>query len=522
MRPIMLTLGFLAVTALVVRAQQSLPRPSYTLDPKPKEWTFIGYSFTRTTLSNVTPTNDVLQGQVIGRLFGSNSTNTTSRASFYTEQRFVPFIVYKPDILDGYATFRTLMKVDYTFGDQSYGIGNNRGGGLSGGQINLQTLMANVEIRPPDADWNAVIGLQRMFDNPRDPNTNTLELAQTTGYKLSFWGTQAVGAAVFADLTPTLTSRLGAYQLWENQISIDDDVYLIMADLKHRATPNWELGYSLWYLRDTGKNAGGISILGQGLTSALAEYNGATRIDLRQTGAKTQNYKAHLLWGGVNAAYNRDFVTGPWMADGFAVLNTGTIDSLGVKTGRAGEVLSGAVNMSLQYKYGMTSKDRLWIEGLFTSGDEDGLRDGKLNSVLTGNVWGSPVGIYSSHKAFLLFPDPQVVNRYYSAVHDISNMGFGTSAVFVNAQKDFIPNRFSGKVGVASAISNVAPPNGGHYIGSEINAELKYNLKVFLTLGISGAYMMNGDFYDSPRVRNSTAKPDNPWVLFTSLSWLMF
>jgi len=521
MRRIILTLILAAVPYASLIAQSTY-RPKYTLDPKPKEWTFIGYSFTRTTVSNVTPMNDVLQGQVIGRLFGSNSTSTVPRAAFYTEQRFVPFIVYTPSILDGYATFRTLMKIDYTFGDQSYGIGNNRGGGLSGGQVNLQTLMANVEIRPPDKGWNAVVGLQRMFDNALDPNTNTLEIAQTTGYKLSFWGTQAVGAALFKDVNPTLKMRLGAYQLWENQISMDDDVYLIMGDLKNRASKNWEVGYSLWYLRDTAKNAGGISILGQGLTSALAEYNGAVRLDFRDAGVSTQNYKANLFWTGINTSYNRDFISGPWMADGYAIANVGTIDSIGVETGRIAEVASAAVNAGLHFKYGQTNKDKVWIEGLFTTGDTDGVKDGKVNSILTGNVWGSPVGIYGSHRAFLLFPDAQVVNRYYSAVHDISNMGYGTSAVFLNASKDFIPNKFSGKMGFASAISNVAPPRGGNYIGSEINAEFKYNLKVFLTIGVSGAYMMNGDFYDSPRVRLSDSKPNNPWVIFTSLSWLMF
>lgn len=497
-------------------------RPAHTIDPKPKEWTFIGYSFTRSTFSNVTPTNDVLQGQVIGRLFGSNSTNTVPRVGMYTEQRFVPFIVYKPDILDGYATFRTLMKIDYTFGDQSYGIGNNRGGGLSGGQVNLQTLMANVDIRPPDAKWNAVIGLQRMFDNPLDPNVNTLDVAQTTGYKLSFWGTQAVGASFYADVNPTTKLRLGAFQLWENQVSRDDDVFLWMADAKSRVSQNWELGYSLWYLRDTAKGAGGISILGQGLTSALSEYNGAVRLDLRDLGATTQNYKANLFWTGMNAAYNRDFVSGPFSADGFAILNIGSIDSVGVKTGHAADVFSTALNAQVQYKYGMTNKDKVSLEALFTSGDTDGISDGNVNSILTGNVWGSPVGIYGSHRAFLLFPDPQVVNRYYSAVHDLSNMGYGTTAVFLNASKDFIPNRFSGKVGLATAISNVAPPNGGNIIGSEINAEFKYNLKVFLTVGLSGAYMVNGDFYDSSTVRESAVKPDNPWVVFTTLSWLMF
>ena len=88
------------------------------------------------------------------------------------------------------------------------------------------------------------------------------------------------------------------------------------------------------------------------------------------------------------------------------------------------------------------------VEGLYTTGDKDGIVDGKLSSVLTGNIWGSPVGIYSSHRALLLFPDPQVVNRYYSAVHDISNLGMGTTAFFFNAYHDFIPNRFNVKLGL--------------------------------------------------------------------------
>ncbi|MBK7630956.1 MAG: hypothetical protein IPJ23_09720 [Ignavibacteriales bacterium] len=139
-------------------------------DPAPKEFQFIGYSFTRATGSNVTPTNDILQGQVIGRLFGQNSTNTIPQTSVYAEQRFVPYFVYKPSILDGFATFRGLFKIDYTWGDQAYGVGNNRGGAINGGQVNLQTLLANVDLRPENSDWNVVLRMQRLFDNVRDPN----------------------------------------------------------------------------------------------------------------------------------------------------------------------------------------------------------------------------------------------------------------------------------------------------------------------------------------------------------------
>ncbi|MCC5927063.1 MAG: hypothetical protein JJU41_10945 [Bacteroidetes bacterium] len=492
-------------------------------DPKPNELQFIGYSFTRTSLTNITPLNDVIQGQVIGRLFGTNSTQTVDRAAFYTEQRFVPMFIYTPSILDGYATFRGLFKIDYTFGDQAYGVGNNRGGGLSGGQVNLQTLMANVDLRPPGKNYNVVLGLQRIFDNARDPNVNTLDLAQTTGYKLSYWGTQGVGVTTFWRPIPTTHVRLGAYQLWENLIARDDDVVLFMADVLTRPVPKLELGFNLWYLRDTASNRGGVSVLGQGLTSALSEYNGSVRIRIP---GSSQAYKANMFWLGSNFNWNRDFVESPWMFDGYVMANLGTIDHDGGDlTGRVADVAGLAFNASVQYKYGMTNRDKVWFEVLHTTGDGDGVEDGKLNSVITGNVWGSPVGIYSSHRAYLLFPDPQVVSRYYSAVHDISNMGLGVTGLFLNAQRDIIPNRFSAKVGTAAALSTFSLPGGGNFVGGEVNAEVKYNLKVFLTLGLSGAYMFTGDFYDAALATSPVAdviNPINPWTVFVSLSWLMF
>jgi hypothetical protein len=509
----------LLALALPVLAQYN-PRVPRLNDPKPPELQFIGYSFTRSTLSNITPTNDVLQGQVIGRLFGSNSTSTVDRTAIYTEQRFVPMFIYSPNILDRYATFRGLFKIDYTYGDQAYGIGNNRGGGLSGGQVNLQTLMANVDLRPPGKNFNIVLGLQRIFDNPRDPNVNTLDLAMTTGYKLSFWGTQGVGLTAFWRPIPTTHVRFGGYQLWENQISRDDDVVLFMADMLTRPVPLLEWGVNLWFLRDSANNRGGISVLGQGLTSALAEYNGAVRIRIP---GDSQQYKANMLWLGTNMNWNRDFIQGTWAADAYAIANLGTINhDGGSNTGRVADVAGLAFNAALYYKYGMTVRDRVWAEVLFTTGDGDGAADGTLSSVVTGNVWGSPVGIYSSHRAFLLFPDAQVVSRYYSAVHDISNLGLGVAGVFLNAQRDLIPNRFSAKVGTAAAISNYSLEGGGNFVGAEINAELKYNLKVFLTIGISGAYAVLGDFYDAPKATIEGSKPLNPWTTFVSLSWLMF
>jgi hypothetical protein len=508
-----------ALLALALGADaQVTERPP--ADPVPREWQFIGYSFTRTTATNISPTDDILQGQVIGRLFGPNSTNTSTRTAVYTEQRFVPMIIYRPKILDGFATFRGLFKIDYTWGDQAYGVGNNRGGGLSAGQINLQTLLANVEIKPKDAKWNAVVGLQRLFDNVYDPNVNTVQMAQTSGYKLAFWGTQAVGVNVFATPIPGTKLRAGFFQLWENEISADDDVHLVMADFDTRLAPKLEAGLDAWWVRDKANGAGGVSVLGQGLNSALAEYNGATRLRFPPS---VDRYSANLVWLGARAAYNRDFLAGRFWADAFAVLNLGSVDTMGTGRGSAGDVLGVAANGFATYRYGVTSNDRVGLEALVSTGDGNGISDGSVSSVFTGNVYGSPVGIYSAHRSLILFPDPQVVNRYYASVQDISNMGLGVSALFAHVSRDIVPNRFSGKIGAATAFSNTTLSGGGSHIGTEVNAELKYNLRVFLTAGLSAGYMRLGSFYDAPASTYSRQRPArDPWVVFTHITWTMF
>jgi hypothetical protein len=509
------------ILVLSAFAQDSLSRFDRALripDPKSPEFRFIGYWFTRASISDISPTNELLQGQIIGRLFGQNTTNTGKTAN-YVEQRFVPMFIYSPHILDGVATFRSLFKIDMTWGDAAYGVGGNKGGGFNGGQVNLQTLLANVEIRPTDAPWNVVVGLQRVFDNVRDPNLAAISTAQTSAYKLSYWGTQGVGASFYTYLNKETQFRAGYYQLYENIISENDDVGLWMFDVESRITPKLEVGADAWFVWDRGKNNGGISVLGQGLNSTLAEYNGAVRLNF-----PTSKYEANIAWLGGHASYNRDFSLGRIWWDGFVMTNLGTIDTVGaLATEEFADIFGVAANASLNYKYGQTVNDKISFEALYTTGDNNGVADKQVNSVLTGNIYGSPTAIYSNHRALLLFPDPKVVNRYYSAVQDISNMGYGVTGLFLSASNDIVPNKFMVKVGTALAISNTTPRQGGNLVGTEVNVEAQYTYKVFLTFGLSAGYMSMGDFYDSPDVTYNRVRPSHdPWVAFFNMMWLMF
>jgi hypothetical protein len=426
--------------------------------------------------------------------------------------------IYSPSILDGVATFRGLFKIDVTWGDAAYGVGGNVGGGINAGQVNMQTLLANVDIRPKDSDWNIVIGMQRLFDNVRDPNITAVSTHQTSGYKLSYFGTQAVGINVFGNLTKTTMFRAGYFQLYENIIEKDDDVSLWMFDIESRILPRLEVGADAWFVWDRGKSAGGISVLGQGLNSGLAEYNGAPRLYL-----PTSKYEANLGWFGAHASYNRDFATGRLWGDAFVMSNFGTIDTVSTSTKHYADIIGVAANASLNYKYDMTVNDRISLEVVFSSGDGNGGSDGTVNSVFTGNVYGSPTAIYSNHRALLLFPDPKVVNRYYSAVHDISNMGYGVTGLMASVSRDFIPNKLYAKAGLSTAFSNVVPKKGSSHIGTEYNIEVQYTYRVFLTFSINAGYMEIGNFFNSPDVTYDHKRPtEDPWVVFATMSWLMF
>lgn len=131
-----------------------------------KELQAFVYFYTQGVSMNMYPQNDFLKGQIVGRLFGSNTTSTSdSLTAFYVEQRAIPFFVYTPRIFDGKATLRASFEIDWTWGDVAYGTGGNQGSAVSADQVNIQTQNLEVELAPVK-NWTVNIGLQRMFDTP--------------------------------------------------------------------------------------------------------------------------------------------------------------------------------------------------------------------------------------------------------------------------------------------------------------------------------------------------------------------
>jgi len=493
-------------------------------EPEP-EFQFLAFFINQGVRSNFYPENIFMKGQVIGRLFGDNTTRTSdSLTSSYFEQRILPFFIYQPKLFNGKAILRASFEIDFTWGDASYGAGGNLGSAISSDFVNLQTQNIELELKPID-HWRINLGIQRLFDTPYNPYRTYFDKMLQTGYRLAFWGTDAVGISVRRDVDYSAL-KFGFYQLYENDVQEDDDVLLGEFQYQKTLTPLWKAGGSLYYIRDRSNGEGGVSIYAQGLNSKLNGYNGTFRFDFG-----SDPYAADIAWIGGYFSRNEDFMMDRFRLTGFFNYNLGKAD---VKKGgnweRGADIGGLAANTRFAYRYGQTEKDFISVDYIFATGDDNALDDKKYTGVVTGNTWGAPAGIFIGSGAYILFPHGNVVNRFTPAIADLSNMGYGLSAFTVNASKDFIPHKLNGKLGMAYANSMVKPAGGGTHVGTEANAAVSYSFGPFMSLELHGAYLWLGDFYKSNESKysfdiNGTAEtgiPLNPWTVFIVFKWLMF
>ncbi len=488
-----------------------------------KELTFYAFFITQGVSTNMYPESSLFNGQLVGRLFGQNSSTTSSsKTSYYGEQRLIPFFIYEPKLFKGKALLRASFEIDWTWGDQAYGVGGNKGGALSGDQVNIQTQNVEVEYIPSKG-WAINLGLQRLYDTPFNPYRTFFDKMTYTGYRLAYWGSDAVGISVRKN-TDLSKFKLGYYKLYENNTELSDDVTLLEAFYRRKLPKYWNVGASVYSILDRGKNTGGVSVFGQGLTSVLTTYNGAYLFNF-----ETNDYTADIVWLGTFFSRNPDFIMDRFQLSGFFNYNLGHVN-VNKEGWEDGVDISGfALNTRGAYRYGQTLNDFISVDYVYSSGDQNGISDGKYTGVITGNTWGLPASIFISSGAYLLFPHSYVVNRFTPVVSDLSNMGYGLNAFTINAHHDIIPHKLNVKIGMAQGFSNVVPQNGGSNIGTEVNAAVKYKLGAFMSVELHGANMWLGEFFDSNDSNYSSdingsydVRPPNPWTVFIVYKWLLF
>jgi hypothetical protein len=491
----------------------SEPFPEEKPDQDPRELNFISYFFMKGTYSNIAPTNEFLKGQVVGRLFGGNTTVTSKATSNYTEQRFIPMFTYSPRLFDGWAKIRGSFEFDWTWGDANYGVGGNFGGAFGADAVNMQTQNLFLELRPrKNLFINA--GLQRIFDNTRVAWYTFTDDLVYKGYRLALFGSDATGLTTHWMFDTDETLRAGFYQLYENNVEQRDDVVLYLAEYERALSIDASAGLSLYYLRDYANGEGGISSLRQGLNSQLADYNGVFRFEFGN-----ESYDADVLWAGGHFHKDPLLRQGNTGFGGFALYNFGQANSASHKVDIGGL----AANLRVAHRWGRQMNDQVVLDAIYTTGDDNNISDGKYSGVLTGNNWTSPGAVFFSHGLYLLLPHGSVVNRFVAATIDIQNLGYGMQAASLQLHKDLIPHKLKAKVGAGVGYASKTIDGMGSQVGTELNFNLRYTLRVFMDLELHAAYLWLGDFYDSPVVNGGLdERPNDPWTVFATFKWIGF
>lgn len=499
-------------------------------DPKPDPLQLINYFFVRATVTNQLGDPAGLKGVSLGPLgaLGGSGTRTGKDTStFYVEQRWIPILSYSPSFTDGLATFRAQFEIDFTWGLAANAVQQNQGGGLNVDQVNIQTKNVNAAIYPTrdPEELSIVLGAQNAYDTIYDPAITPLYDLVKTGYKLSYFGTDAVGASIYGRLGGLWKLSVFPFGSAQPDKALKDDprfsyAWLTTADYAYPIWPGTVVGASFWHLQDDTRGAAYAfeGLVGSGPASTgLSSFTGTARFNMDQPAG-------HVEYIGANFHHNINFFTSDFAASGFLMYNAGSYESKKEDTqlNKKVDVEGLAGNLELMYRWGRTNKDLLTLEGMFTSGDSDPT-DGKYTSAYTMNFYGLPGAVWFNHKTLLLFPFTSTVSNYTGAVTDISNQGFGLASAIATASYDIIPNKLNAKLGGAFAQSMATPPptqdgvQRGRFIGVEVNAELVYQLRYLMNIGLHGGYMKKGNFYEG-----NARLTEDPWAVFSTFTWIAF
>ncbi len=474
----------------------------------PKALTFLGLVQSRGTISNVESGSPFFDGQVIGELGGLNGTKVSGEETTEgTEFRTTGFLTLAPTALGGQAELTAGFEIDYAFGDASYGLGGNSGGGIGADQVNLQTRRLYAAWRPrlgPKHHLAFVLGQQFVADGAYDPSRAHPDDLFRTGGGLRLFGTEAAGLTVYGryadDWGERARYRVGAYSLYEQGMSARDDVTLFLSDVQIIPEYGFRLGGHVWHLRDRSGGGAG-SALGAGPSSGLSEMLGGPRLDLRLDElAPAPEIDADFFWFAVDGGYNHRLDVAPYGVNGLAVLQAGGIYATDLPDDTS---IGWLADIEGRYRIAAGDGSVLRAEVLYTSDDDPELSG--YGGLLTGNSYGVAAANWGTHGSVLLFPDIQAINRQVSVIHDVSNGGDGLLAFSGNAGYDFVPNRFGATVGFAAANNGA-----GQLVGTEYNARLRYRPLPLFDLGATVATVTGTD------------NVVNPWTAYLSLQWAVF
>jgi hypothetical protein len=420
---------------------------------------------------------------------------------FFTEQRLRPKYTAK---LDSDVKVVVEFEIDSRWGDtdKSSTKGRNFGGAWETDNVNIETKNVYVEFPLVYIPTKAKVGLMGLDDAYKGIFFNADSAAVMTetilgkakltiGWMRAYDNTNFNGSTGTIPVVNSTGATEGANSGFHGKYSYDIGVL----DAKYEINENLKVGgsYYLVYENLLKQQGFGYNIL-------------------------------HTL--GVNAVAK----LGPATVDAFILYQAG--DNPVNNLGRPGKDVSAyAAQIAGTMKVGTNGVVRASF--LYASGD-----DGKSDTVRAfqsiSSLGGETTSTYSSARMMMLIDHTRNATTTDRAlIATITNNNMGVMAGFLGYDTEFGKVFANANLGMAAgATGNDNKPvnlktggyNSSNYIGTELNAEVGYNIGKNMKLSLLGGYVMLGDFYKNT-VRNggTTATlpigtPDNPWKTEVALN----
>jgi hypothetical protein len=389
-----------------------------------------------------------------------------------------------------------------TVGYSTLGAQRNSGGALGGDRINLETKNVFVWFKLPNTSLDFTVGLQ----------------GQSDAYAGLLFGAADM-AGIFANgKFEPVTYKLGFAKLYENSTSKTDDMTLYVASVGFVPVKEVKLGLNFYFLQDDTGKVGGVTQF---------PFNPLTQVALDNTLNKKRIYTP-----GVDVA----FKLGPATLSAFALYQTGKIEFL----------VPGASDLDIKGFAGDVRADlnvgpgKAFIEGLYISGG-DGTGDEYESIITLSDVNASPGGnsFFARTDMMILLVNADDINtsqaligaaasvtpggsalssRFGTCVTSPGNCGRGIWHVAAGYTQK-LGDRLTAKVGAGHLRATKLLVSDASFMdktmGTEVNANVNYNIMKGLDFGVYGAYAWLGDFYKP----NATDDPDDPFDVHFRLNY---
>jgi hypothetical protein len=363
----------------------------------------------------------------------------------------------------------------------------NSGGALGGDKINLETKNAYLWFKLPNTSIDFTVGLQ----------------GQTDTYAGILYGAADMAGIFMTGKMEPVTWKLGWAKLYENTQWRSDDLDLWVAEVKLQPTKDIKLGLNFNYIQDD-----------------TQKQVSATSLPFA-TAAGNRNAKK-IYTPGI------DFSLGVPAAaiSGFAFYQWGTVDSY--ESGQPDVDISGyALDLRADANVGPVKG---FLEALYISGG-DGTGNDYESIVTLSDLNASPGGnsAYGRTDMELLLFNNDDINTSQSLIGTAAattsqSPGAGGRGIthFAAGGSMKLGAALTAKAGlgylmVTKKLSVADANRKGKGMGTELNANVNYNIAKGLDFGVYGAYAWLGDFYE---FNTSGAKnPDDIYDVHARLNY---